>query len=244
MANSELYKSIALYYDHIFPIKQPAVGFTRQFLPSDALLLDAGCATGNMAAALAPYCKYVDAFDLDPDMVNIAKEKFPSTKYLSFFVGDMFKIKQQFGSNKYDLILCYGNTLVHLLSELKILHFLTQAYGLLQTNAHLLIQILNYNYILDEKVKQLPLIDNDFVRFERQYIFEKHVPVIDFQTLLTIKSTGQQIQNSVPLYALRPQNLHQLLQKAGFKHVEMYSSYKMTALSDKELPLVVKAVKA
>ena len=243
MTKNDFYHSVAPFYDHIFPLKQPALNFTRELVSANSVVLDAGCATGNVAIALEASCKHIDAFDLDAEMIEIAKTKSRSSSN-SFFVGDMLKMETQFGTNQYDLIICYGNTLMHLQSIDEIWNFLTQAYNLMKSNAGLAIQILNYNYILDEKIYELPLIENDYVRFRRMYAFRKNSRLIDFKTELTVKQTGQKIQNSTPLFAIRPEELHELLSKAGFKNVEMFSSYNKDAFSNTQIPLVLKAHKA
>ncbi|ALO15174.1 Glycine/sarcosine N-methyltransferase [Salinivirga cyanobacteriivorans] len=243
MTKSKFYHSIAPFYDHIFPLQQPALNFTRELVTANSVVLDAGCATGNMAIALEASCRHIDAFDLDGEMIEQAKAKSRSRSN-SFFVGDMLKMEKQFGTNQYDLIICYGNTLVHLQSIGDILSFLTQAYNLLNSNAGLAIQILNYNYILDEEIDELPLIENDYVRFRRKYAFRKNSRLVDFDTELTVKQSGQKIQNTTPLFALRPEELRELLHKAGFKYVEMYSSYNKAAFSNSQMPLVLHAKKA
>ena len=75
----------------------------------------------------------------------------------------------------------------------------------------LTIQILNYRYIIENQIKALPPIDNELIRFDRSYEFSKGSELIDFNTKLTIKSSGEVIQNTVKLYAVTQEKLQVLL---------------------------------
>ena len=82
---------------------------------------------------------------------------------------DMLRLKFNFPEKYFDAVICFGNTLVHLDSITQIRDFLQQCAHLLKNDGILFLQILNYHYILSQKVDELPLIDNDQIRFERYY---------------------------------------------------------------------------
>ena len=152
---------------------------------------------------------------------------------------DMRLIDERYPESYFNTVISFGNTLVHLLSLSDIRRFLQASRKVLFPEGKLTIQILNYQHILDHQIKSLPLIDNEFVRFERSYEFTQESDLIDFNTKLTIKSTLQEIKNTVKLLAIRPEKLQELLIEAGFKNLEFFGSFNGEPLSETSLTLIV-----
>jgi len=120
-------------------------------------------------------------------------------------------------------------------------HFLEQSKRILKPGGKLLVQIINYNRILDQGLKGLPTIENDEIKFERIYSYGKKPEKVDFKTKLTIKATGKIIENSVPLLALRPGIFRNLLEEAGFTNIEEFGSFKKDLFEPDSQPYIVKA---
>ena len=238
------YNSIGGVYDNIFPLKKSAFEFTKSLISKTSKILDVGCATGSMSIALSPYCRFIEGFDLDGEMINIAKEKATGIQNLSFYEGDMLKMIEHFNAENYNLIICYGNTLVHLLSLKHISSFFNHTFQLLKPGGSIALQILNYNYIIDNKITELPTIENDHIRFDRTYQLNSHNRLIDFNTKLTIKKNNETINNTARLFAIRPHEIKHQLSNQGFSDINMYSSFKKAKLSNTELPLIITATKA
>lgn len=242
MNNSEtFYESIAAYYDYIFPLNEKAVSFATSYLNGGDKVLDIGCAVGSLSCELAKFCNQVEAFDLNAQMVAIAKQK--SGDKVNFKEADMLQIAENYPLQYFDVASCFGNTLVHLLTTQQQFSFLQQVYQSLKKGGVFLLQILNYDTILDKGITQLPLIDNDKITFVRTYQFNKNESVFDFHTELKLKDSNRTITNKAQLFALRPCELEILLQKAGFSQVKMYNSFDREGLSEEKLPLVVEARK-
>ena len=239
--SEQFYSSIARHYQHIFPFNPDQVNFLRGVLPyNGAKVLDVGCALGELSFALTHFGFPTWAIDYDTEMIALAQQNkqedtmFPIVEQL-----DMRLIDERYPESFFNTIICFGNTLVHLLSDEDILRFLRAAYQVLAPEGKLAIQILNYNHILDHQVSSLPLIDNEQVRFERQYTFLSNSIHIDFNTRLVIKSTGEEINNSVKLYAIRKEKLQQLLEQAGFTITSFYGNFNGAQLSETSIPLIV-----
>jgi hypothetical protein len=115
-------------------------------------------------------------------------------------------------------------------------------YSVLKPGGQLLLQILNYDYILKEKVSQLPLVETENIRFIRKYQFEENSPIIRFQTDLVVKKEGKTIVNETPLLALTSQELTKLLNDAGFSDIEMFSNFKQEPFGGNHLPLVATGI--
>lgn len=235
------YTSIAPHYQYIFPFKPAQIEFLRNVLPyNGARVLDVGCATGELAFALTHFGFPTWAFDFDAQMVQIAqKAKSEEAMFPVFEQLDMRQIDERFPESYFDTVICFGNTLVHLLSDDDIRKFIQAAFKVLSPEGKLTIQILNYQHILENQVKSLPLIDNEHICFERNYEFGDESGLIDFNTKLTVKSTGQKIKNSTKLYAIRQNKLQELLEEAGFSAIEFFGSFNREPLKATSLLLVL-----
>lgn len=240
------YTSIAPYYQHIFPFNQAQIEFLRHVLPyNGARVLDVGCATGELAFALTHFGFPTWAFDYDKQMVHFAqKGKSEEAMFPVFEQLDMRLIGEHFPEAYFDTVICFGNTLVHLLTEDDLQVFFDSAFKILAPEGKLTAQVLNYDYILGQHLKTLPLIDNEEIRFERNYEFKSDSRLIDFNTRLTIKSTGQEIKNSTPLWPIRKAQLEDCLRKAGFLNIEFWGSFKQEPLTETSLPLIFSATKS
>lgn len=237
----QFYTSIAPHYQHIFPFNPAQIEFLRNVLPyNGARILDVGCATGDLAFALTHFGFPTWAFDFDAQMVQIAqKTKQEDSMFPVFEQLDMRQIDERFPESYFDTVICFGNTLVHLLNDGDIHKFIQAAFKVLSPEGKLTIQILNYQHILENQVKSLPLIDNEHIRFERNYEFGDESGLIDFNTKLTVKSTGQEIRNSTKLYAIRQNKLQEILEEAGFSAIEFFGSFNREPITATSLPLVL-----
>ncbi len=239
--SSHFYTGISKYYRHIFPANPEQVRFLSKVLPyNGAKVLDVGCAIGDLSFALTRFGFPIWAFDFDAEMIEMAQNEKPeNTMFPVFEQLDMRLMGGHYPESFFDTVICFGNTLVHLLNDDDIRQFLHGAYKVLAPEGKLTIQILNYQHILDNHIKSLPLIDNEHISFERYYVFEDDTDLIDFNTKLTVKSTGQEIVNSVKLYAIRQNRLQELLEEAGFGSFEFYGNFKAEPLTNNSLPLIV-----
>ena len=239
--SEHFYTSIAKYYTDIFPFNPAQVKFLSTILPyNGARVLDVGCATGELSFALTRFGFPVWAFDFDAEMVEIAQRaKSEDTMFPVFEQLDMRLIDPHYQEAFFDTIICFGNTLVHLLNDDDIRQFLHGAYKVLAPEGKLTIQILNYQHILDNQIKLLPAIDNEYLSFDRRYEFGGNSGLIDFNTQLTVKLTGLVIKNTVKLYPITQEKLQQLLEEAGFSAFDFFGSFKAEPLTHTSLPLIV-----
>ncbi len=235
----KFYQSIAPHYHYIFPLNPAHLKFVLDESPNSEndALLDIGCGVGSLSAEIANHFEEVKAIDLDEQMIQRAKTENRKTN-LEFFEMNMMKINHHFQANLFQSVICFGNTLVHLTHENQILDFFKQVKEVLKENGKFLFQIINYDRVLDENIDFLPTIDNENIRFVRNYKFDTKVDLIHFETILTIKSTGEVIHNSVPLFPLRKNRLTKLLNEAGFASIQYYGNFKKDNWSEKSVPLV------
>lgn len=238
------YSAIAQNYDYIFPLNSAQLKFTMGQMSDggENHILDVGCGTGSLAMALDRDNCQVVGIDLDEEMIQLAKEKDLAT-VVDFRVANMLTLEEVFPREMFSMLTCYGNTLVHLGSDEKVRHFLESAYHLLKTGGKLLLQIINYDRIIDQNIKSLPTINNEHVVFKREYERSVDKTAVRFITELTIKGSGDKVVNSVPLLALRKSLLEDLLRDVGFKKLSFFGGFDMSESSAVSQPLVAVAIK-
>jgi len=239
--SSQFYLSIANHYQKIFPFNPTQIEFLRHVLPfNGARVLDVGCASGDLSFALTHFGFPTWAFDFDMQMIEIAQNtKQEDAMFPIFEQLDMRLMDERYPESFFDTVICFGNTLVHLLNDADIFKFIQAAHRVLSPEGKLTIQILNYQYIFDNLIESLPLIENEFIKFERYYEFTQNSDLIDFKTKLTALASGQKIENSVKLYGIRKGRLQEILEKAGFSSIEFFGSFNLEPLSDNSLPLIL-----
>lgn len=245
--NDLFYSGIGRYYDYIFPYNKEKKKFTTSFLekPEKSTILDIGCGTGDLSLDLAKDGNSVYAIDADQEMIKQAiRKKMPLLldEYPVFRDLDMRRISGFFDEGKFDGIACFGNTLVHLENREEIFEFLRSSHIVLKDGGHLMIQILNYEYILKENIRELPVIDNEKVRFERYYE-STETEHLDFVTRLTIKTDQSILKNRIALYPLTKEQLNKLMSGAGFSDIKFYGGFNRAPFKEDSLPLLVEAIK-
>ncbi len=236
------YSSIAEYYDFIFPFNSAHVDFVKSCVEQPyegKTILDVGCGTGDLAVALAGLGFRVTGIDSDPEMLAAAKKK--GRQRVTFLPTDMRELTRAFKPVVFDAVLCFGNTLVHLPGLTEIDAFFSGVRAVLKSKGKFLLQILNYDHILDHDVRKLPLIENDRIRFERFYEYESSANVLAFKTRLFVKETAQEIENTISLFPIRKGELEAALGNAGFTGISFYGDFDRRDLRENSLPLVVEA---
>lgn len=239
------YQSIAPYYDYIFPPSAMQIAFVKGMMGGicGKKILEAGCGTGNLAMKLAEQKAFIEGIDLDAEMVTAAREKTGDAKNVRFTQMNLLKLSEKWPPNTFDAVVSFGNTLVHLIDREQIRQFFLNAKNVLKPDGLLMVQIIHYDRILDQKIGGLPTIENDEIRFERFYDFNESEEVVDFRTVLTVKKSGEEIRNSVKLLPLRKKQTERLLLECGFKRIRFYGSFKEDNLTFDSVPLIFLAQK-
>ncbi len=237
------YQQIAPFYHHIFKINVNQVDFIKLKIPeSDCNVLDIGCGIGTLSFELTNYYTNVLGIDMDAEMVRAAsKKQRDKSKSIQFQQISMLKLDTFIDKNSVGGIICFGNTLVHLNSLDEISDFLQQSKAVLKSNGKLLLQIVNYDKIIEKNMKQLPLIENDEIIFERNYHYRKSENKIDFNTRLTVKSTQEIIENRIELLPLLKKELALLLNKAGFDNCNYYGNFNSETYAINSPALIIEA---
>jgi 2-polyprenyl-3-methyl-5-hydroxy-6-metoxy-1,4-benzoquinol methylase len=218
-----LYDSLANYYNDIFPLDNKRVEFIRSSLEKNkGKILDLGCATGELACALAQAGYLVTGLDLNARMISLAQQQ-SQTQGLSidWYVADMLQFMEK-AQDQYEAILCFGNTLPHLASLTDVQNFFNLSYQRLSADGILLIQILNYDKILNEQKAPFPVIETANVVFEREYHFAEH---ITFNISLQDKTSGKIYKDTTTLLPILKKQMAESAAQAGFRTLNAYADY-------------------
>lgn len=216
------YQELSKYYDEIFPVNAAELSFVRTLIDGKDRLLDMGCGTGNKTVLLAEGKKETLGFDLDSGMIERANQENRRAN-IHYLVQGMLDIDREFGKNSFDAALCLGNTLAHLLGADELGAVFRKTAHILAANGCFVIQILNYDRILDNNITALPVIETDNVVFTRTY--ETRDGALRFLTELKMKKGGDILRNDIPLRPIRKREIEAAYADAGFGEVEYFGSY-------------------
>ncbi len=224
----EFYENISSYYDSIFPSKKETLTFLKDsfFMKENGqTVIDLACGSGSYAIGLGSVATKVYGYDLDPYMISQANRK-NKDDHVMFQSLNMLRLEMN-KKEPVDFIFCIGNSLVHLKDEEEISGLFGQIYRLLREGGILVLQIVNYDRILDQKVTSLPSIHNkaDGVTFYRDY--KELDKGILFKTKLDIdrKEVKESFQQSVILFPIRTKVLIGLLESTGFGDIEIFGGF-------------------
>ena len=230
---SQFYNQIAEKYDFIFPLSPAHKTFFASELQGKTIL-DVGAATGNLTAYLSSQGYEVTAIDLSERLIAKAAEKGVTVQQLNMLAIDELPT--------FDNIVCIGNTLPHLDSKTSVQLFLQKAYGQLTQGGKLVLQLVNFQkYFAQQQgdyLGNLPLIENDKVKFERYYYLNEEGK-IRFKTIL-----DDTIKNEELLQPIFPDKLTEWLTQIGFQAINLYGNFKKDPFDkEKSMALIVTAVK-
>lgn len=232
------YKNLANVYQHVFP-SAGKVNFLADLFKPHGTIIDVGCSDGRVALSLSEIGFDVDAIDLSEDMIRVAQSISEENDRFKVRLMDMQTVSQYYPSGHFDGLYCIGNTLVHLSNEKEILDTLKGFKSIIKEKGVAVIQIIHYDYIEANQIQMLPIIENEFVRFERFYAQKGEY--IKFRTELTIKESGEYYESETLLLALKKERLEKLLYDAGFRSLEWYGNYNGVPFHSDHLQLIVVA---
>ena len=225
----DFYTNIAPYYDLVFPYQPVQFEFLKMKLDSEKFprLLDVGCGTGELDLYLAKKGYEVTGIDLKSEMIKRA---------------NMTRLKEYFSQNDFDACFCFGNTLVHLSSKDQIKRFLIDLKSIVRSGGKVFFQLINYDRILLEHIKELPTIENDKIKFERFYEFDPEDYRISFLTKLHLKEEKNKLlEHTVKLIPLKRIEMEKRLLKAGYTDIHFYGSFEQDDFAVTSYHLIVEA---
>jgi glycine/sarcosine N-methyltransferase len=241
------YTDISLVYDDLFPVSPEQRALFDSLMGDGGArsIVDCGCGTGSQLEPFAAAGLSCLGFDPDPSLVAIARRKLAAYPKARIETGS-FADLPRLAASRSDLLMCLGNSLVHVPQD-EASRFLADAAGALSRPGTLLLQILNYERLLRERVTELPLIraSEGAVEFRRKYEWEGDRKLL-FRTTLRVAAADQPriARNEIPLYPIYPEELWETLTGAGFGEIRYYGNFARAEFSPGSEALVCLARKA
>ncbi len=216
------YTDLSEVYDDLFPVSDAQRSLFDGILEEGwvSRVADAGCGSGAQLLHFASAGLSCIGFDPDAALVALARRKlapFPGARVAVGGFADIARLVTPAA----DLVLCLGNSLVHVpQDEARV--FLAAAAGVISPAGGMLVQILNYERCLRDRVTELPLMraQDGAIEFRRWYDWESPRKV-RFRTALRIARGDEPliVRNEIPLHPVYPDELWEMLAAAGFSRI-------------------------
>jgi glycine/sarcosine N-methyltransferase len=200
-------------------------------------VLDAGCGTGMHAISFARRGLQSAGADLSPAMIDTAKNNARRAGVqVAFEVAAFGGMAGRFAT-PFDAVICVGNSLPHLSDDEALRSCLADFSTLLRPGGILVIQNRNYDRLLQERQRFMPVATrvegDDETLFLRITDFPaacaKSAESVEL-TIITLKKRGgrwSQSAQTTPLRALRRRTMESALAAAGFGSVQAFGGYAM-----------------
>jgi ubiquinone/menaquinone biosynthesis C-methylase UbiE len=187
-------------------------------------VLDCACGTGQHVVMLNQMGFSAKGSDLSPAMIKKAKTN--AKKYgvkATFKVADFRNLSKTF-NEKFDAIICMGNSLPHLFNNRDLTKALNEMHKLLNKNGILIMQQRNYDMLVGKKKRFFPMsIRKDEVFF---YVLDYFPDKVVFNVVNLENKSGKFNVYSTNYNPLKKSHISELLRKSGFKNLKFFGNYK------------------
>jgi len=206
--------------------------FLERALGRSGRVLDLGSGTGEHSRFLASKGFEVVGIDSSPAMLSKATDA-PLPPNLTFVEGDLTDV-ERLTSGAFDGAICLGNTLPHLCDHAALTRFATGLRRRLRPGAAFLLQVLNYDKVLDAGQRSLPLNfrkdegEGEIV-FLRLMTPRPDGSIVFTPTTLRYRPEGDPpvevvATRNVELKGWRRRELEDVLEAAGFIHRQVFGT--------------------
>lgn len=193
-------------------------------------VLDAACGSGGHALAVAEWGYEVTGADASPVMVQMAQEKARAAGLtVPFAAAGLAELAEIPGLGMFDVVLCLGNSLPHLLSQAELIAALRAVAAVLEPGGLFVTQNLNYDLRWQRQPRwfaaQGGTLNGQEVLVWRFADYDVTAGRIAFHVALFRKAeAGWQVQvHTTPQRPLFQANLLAALVEAGFGEVRTYA---------------------
>lgn len=234
---SEFYDQLAPFYHLIFEDWEASIASQADDLNHIILtewgtkaksVLDVLCGIGTQSIGLAGRGYRVTASDLSPGAIARAKKEAEARNLsISFSVCDMRTLHRHHGSG-YDVVICAGNAIPHLLNDREILLALKEMYACLSPGGGCILTTRQYDQEARGKgiFKPFGVREEDNRRFLIFQVWDFEGDQYDFSMYFVEedKQSGA-VETHVMrsrYYAISPNHLLELLSQAGFEGVKRW----------------------
>lgn len=241
LTETEFYDRLAEFFD-VMTDWQSRLAIELPFIESvlqryrAQTILDAACGTGGHAIALAQRGYRVIGADISATMIARAQANAERASVNIPFVVSSFQDLRQTLNQKFDAVLCLGNSFVHVLSDADALASLLNLHDCLREGGVLILHNLNYDKRWKEKPRWFAV--NSGMLDGRESLVWRFADYHDAQVanserritfniaLFTKNENGAwlvQVQSTLQR-PYQKSELENLLQRAGFSQLEFYGN--------------------
>ncbi|MDH3268137.1 MAG: class I SAM-dependent methyltransferase [Ignavibacteria bacterium] len=246
LPNNVFYNELASEYDQMIAFKK-AIENKKRLLknlitPEMKYAADLGCGSGVDSIALTSLGLKVTAFDPSAEMLEVAKENIIKEK-AKVTLHNQFadSISEDF-DEQFDLVVSLGNTFANIGSE-QLIKSLQRCKQILKPQGILLIQILNYDKILNEKQRIVNITEGEDEYFIRFYDFIGTEIIFNIITFNKEKSSKHKLI-STKLFPHTQNDFDAVLKKIDFSKAEYFSDFDLTIFNnEKSKDLIIKVIK-
>jgi SAM-dependent methyltransferase len=218
--------------------------------PGGFRVLDSACGTGMHAIELAKRGYAAAGADLSAKMIERARENAVSAGVAARFEAAGFgQLQAAFGSETFDVLLCLGNSLPHVLNPSELAATLEDFAACLRPGGLLLVQSRNFDAVLTTRQRWME--PQSFAEGQREWVF---VRFYDFEpdgkiafNILTLErgangSWSQQL-TTTHLWPQRESELLPALSAAGFGEIIRYGDMQGASFDPQTSPNLILAAR-
>lgn len=229
LKTDEFFDQAAGFYDEMIQFAAALKRRREQLagvLPAERKnIADLGCGSGLDAVAAALAGHTVTCFDLSQNMLEQAKRNGEENGvHLKTVQSDIKHISSAF-HNSFDFVISSGNTLA-LLEKDSVGAVMRKIYSLLTHGSTAVVQLLNFDRILQTKERILAITKHGEQHYIRSYDF--HTAHIDFNILRFNGTTPNERELiTTKLYPHTKAELVKKAESAGFKSIKVFGGLQM-----------------
>lgn len=238
------YEEFAEKYDELVSyesrVKRESSFFKKLFSDNKSVL-DCSCGTGQRVVMFDKMGLRAIGSDLSVEMIKKARKNAEKHDVKAVFKITNFMNLTDTFKEKFEAVICMGNSLPHLFSDRDLTKALSEMYKILEENGTLILQQRNYDKLtrLEKRFFPVSIRENEVFFYVLDYFPKK----ITFNVINLETKTKKFKVYSTEYNPIKKDHLAKLLRKAGFKNLKFYSDFEFTKFDKKnsdELIIVCK----
>jgi ubiquinone/menaquinone biosynthesis C-methylase UbiE len=244
------------FYDQLAPTYDAMTGFGQRFVterPSfEAIVsrygfrsaLDAGCGSGFHAILLAMLGVDVLGVDASSEMLRLAEKHARIHSVAIRTLKATFDQLPTVITERFEAVVSMGNSLAHLLTQNDLERALQGMFSVLHLGGVVLVQVLNYRRILDEKEPILSVKRSGDMTFVRSYEYGKDTITFNIVTRTGTAIAAAENVQAIELRPVMPADLSLAMERVGFKNIALFGGISLGPFDpENSKDLVIVAVK-
>ena len=236
LSNNSFFDELSSDYDQMVSFDKAVENKKKNlknFITSEMkFAADLGCGSGADSIALVSSGLKVTAFDPSIEMLEVAKKNAERAKMnVTFYNQSIDSISEDF-DNQFDLVVSLGNTFANIDRE-QLINSLLRCKQMLKPKGTLLIQVLNYEKILNEKQRIVNItegVNKFFIRFYDFIGAEITFNILKFNK----EKPSEHKLISTRLFPHTQNDFNSVLKKLELSKVEYFSDFQRAIFKSEE----------